>query len=97
MDVNIGYMLLSAREQLLEELQTATHQTTISPGAEALIEIDGEEERILYMNNSGSFDDVLVITPQSPIGEAISGRSSGERVSYTVGNNQLEVIIKNIE
>lgn len=97
MDVNMGYSILASQEALLAEIQAAEPQTTVHPGAECVIEIEGEEERILFMRNSGKLDDLFVITPDSPIGQAIMGSVPGEEVTYSLGNRIMHVIVKNIQ
>jgi transcription elongation GreA/GreB family factor len=67
-------------------------------GLGALVELDQQGERTLYLigPRAGGTEIthdrrlVLVITPQSPLGEQLQGRKEGERLQLTVDHTRSE-------
>jgi transcription elongation GreA/GreB family factor len=67
-------------------------------GLGALVELEQQGERTLYLigPRAGGTEIthdrrlVLVITPQSPLGEQLQGRKEGERLQLTVGHTRSE-------
>lgn len=64
----------------------------------ALVELEGKEEKMLCFvaSRAGGLDiehenrEVLVITPQSPLGQQLVGRKQGERVNLEVAGGKTE-------
>ena len=54
---------------------------------------DGTREDFLFVGLAGPMDE-KVLTPKTPLGAAILGRRVGERVSYAVGNESYQVVIR---
>ena len=70
----------------------------------ALVELDQDGEKAFYfigpsaggteVNESGH--EVLVITPQSPLGSQLQGRQQGERVELTLAGAKRQIQIVNV-
>jgi transcription elongation factor GreA len=58
---------------------------------------DDEEERYLLGSIEERRDDVAVISPGSPLGQALSGRHVGETVDYEAPNGTLRVEIVGVD
>jgi transcription elongation factor GreA len=54
---------------------------------------DDDVERYLIGSIEERRDDVAVVSPNSPLGQALMGRRKGERVSYEAPTGPLEVEI----
>lgn len=96
-DLNIQLDGLEADKKLKEEIAQSGERDRVESGAYLELNFDGEVENYLFMNNYGSLPDVDIITPSSPIGEAISGKVAGEKAIYKVRDYRFEVEIKNIQ
>ena len=85
-----------AREQFMA-LDTRDFPPGEPIGIGALIELEGEGERLFYFLGpaAGGTEvvcdghEVLVITPTAPLGRLLHGKRPGERVEMAVGNARL--------
>jgi len=97
MEARIGH--LSA---LLEDAVVIADPTdddgVISVGSIITIRYDGDddEERFLIGNIEEQHDDLDVMSPTSPLGEALLGSSAGDAVSYEVHGNSLTVHVVDV-
>lgn len=70
-----------------------TAETPIALSAFLTIEHDGVRQNVILMKRGGGFQihfgavDVQVITPQSPLGEALMGLQKGDEAVVEVGSN----------
>jgi transcription elongation GreA/GreB family factor len=70
----------------------------------ALVELTGKKERSLYFigPRAGGTEiihdnrEVLVITPQSPLGQQLVGRKQGEKVKLEIAGARNELIISSV-
>ncbi len=58
---------------------------------------DDEAERYLIGSIEERHDDLEVVSPQSPLGEALMGAKAGDSVSYDAPNGSLTVVVVGIE
>jgi transcription elongation factor GreA len=58
---------------------------------------DDEAERYLVGSIEERHDDLHVVSPQSPMGEALLGSAVGDTVTYQAPNGELSVVILAIE
>lgn len=96
-DLNMQLDGMEADQRLQKEIVEAEECDTVKPGAYLELDFDGDTEPFLFMNNHGRLPDVDIVTPKSPIGQAIQGKGIGEKAQYRVGNETLIVEIKNIK
>lgn len=72
----------------------------VAPGTVVTILYEGEDEDAAETYLVGSIEErhheLDVITPRSPLGEALLGHQAGEVVSYVANNVALEVKILNV-
>jgi transcription elongation factor GreA len=73
--------------------------TTVEIGTVVSIryEDDGEEESYFVGSIEEKRDGLTVLSPNSPLGKVLLGRSVNEHVSYMAPNGEIKVIILNIE
>ena len=80
------------------EIVEAEGGGTIVPGSVVTLTMDGEPEKYLLGSIEEQADGLDVISPGSPLGGALIGRSAGDTVSYeTPTGAQLEVEITSVE
>ena len=73
---------------------------TAGPGTVLTVRFAGEDEdeKFLIGAREGAPEGMTVYSPQSPIGEAVTGRSAGESVEYTTpAGKAMTVEIKAVE
>jgi transcription elongation factor GreA len=58
---------------------------------------DADAERYLVGSIEERHDDLHVVSPNSPLGEALIGRQPGDSVSYAAPNGELRVEIVEVE
>jgi len=58
---------------------------------------EDEAERYLVGSIEERHDDLHVVSPQSPMGEALLGAKVGDTVSYRAPNGELQVVVMSIE
>jgi len=58
---------------------------------------EDEAERYLVGSIEERHDDLHVVSPQSPMGEALLGTKVGDTVSYQAPNGELQVVVMSIE
>ncbi len=58
---------------------------------------DDEAERYLIGSIEERHDDLHVVSPQSPLGEALLGATAGDTVSYQAPTGDLQVIVMSVE
>jgi transcription elongation factor GreA len=78
---------------------SATAKGVVATGTIVGIRYDGDDEVERYLLGSieERRDDVSVISPGSPLGRALLGRSLGEFVEYEAPNGQLRVEIVSLD
>ena len=65
------------------EIVEAAAGGTVVPGSVVTISMDGDEERYLLGSIEERHDDLDVISPSSPLGEALIGSAPGDEVTFT--------------
>ncbi|MBW3610782.1 MAG: GreA/GreB family elongation factor [Actinomycetota bacterium] len=77
----------------------ATDTTTVVVGTVVELRFGGDldTERFLVGNIEERHDDLEVLSPGSPLGQAIVGAAVGEHRTYEVNGNQLGIEIVSIE
>ncbi len=83
-----------ARAQLVDEAATAATDTVVA-GTVVTIRYDGDDdvERFLVGSIEERTEGVGVVSPGSPLGQALLGRSAGESVEYEAPGGVLRVEI----
>ncbi len=61
----------------------APDSDSATPGMLVTLDIEGDEEQYFLGSREEAFGDVDVLSTQSPLGRAVSGRRPGEEFSYT--------------
>lgn len=98
LELDIVLDLLARKGELKKEIESAGSCDTAVPGASMVVSINNEEdENFLFMNTPGTFSDIQVITPVSPLGENLVGKKAGETVVYSVKSRSFTAVIKKIE
>ncbi len=49
-----------------------------------IVKENGEETSFYFVKNSATLSGVQLLTPTSPLGEAIEGKKEGEKFSYQI-------------
>ena len=82
--------MMEARIRQLETLlrsavvgEVAGTSGVAGPGTVVVLEIAGEEETYFLGSREEAIDGMDVLSVQSPLGRAVSGRKAGEEFSYT--------------
>ena len=72
---------------------------TVAAGSVVALRYEGDEDtdRFLVGSIEERRDDVAVVSPQSPLGQALIGRRKGDVVSYQAPGGNLKVEIVDIE
>jgi transcription elongation factor GreA len=71
---------------------------TVRVGATVTIDFgDGDTERYLVGNIEEKRQDVEIVSPAAPLGQALLGRSIGDEVTYEVNGKTLAVKLVGIE
>ena len=75
------------------------HSGTVSVGSVVSIRFEGDDdaERFLVGSIEERHDDLEVVSPGSPLGQALMGARSGDVRSYQVNGRELRVEIVHIE
>lgn len=94
--VNISRDVLDRANRFREEIEAAEFRYSVESGAFLDLLINGEPKQFVFMNTSGTLPDISVVTPDSPIGQAIVGKIPGDTAQYSVGVKQFKVDIKSI-
>ena len=78
---------------------SAGDTTNVVVGTVVALRFEGDEaiERFLVGNIEERHDDLDVLSPKSPLGQAVVGASVGEHRTYEVNGNQLGIEIVSIE
>ncbi|HEX9994803.1 MAG TPA: transcription elongation factor GreA [Acidimicrobiales bacterium] len=88
-------------QALLEqaEITEGGGSDTVAPGSVVTIVYEGDDERERYLIGSieERRDGLDVMSPGSPLGQALLGRSVGDRVSYEAPGGSLTVEVVDIE
>lgn len=93
---SIGRDTLEVLEGARKEIAEAPLRFRVEPGADVDTLLDGREQRILVLNTRIELPGVTVISPRSPIGQAMDGKIAGDDASYSIGSNRFSVRIRSI-
>lgn len=93
-ELNTQHRSLAQQKTLLEEIKGADLRFQVEPGAYVDLLVNGEHQQVLFMNTQGDLPDVDVITPQSPMGQSIEGKITGDKGSFEVGSRKFTVEIQ---
>ncbi len=77
----------------------AADTTAVAVGTVVELRFEGDEttERFLVGSIEERHDDLEVLSPGSPLGRAVMGAAVGDRRTYEVNGNQLDIEIISIE
>ena len=74
---------------------------TVAAGSIVHLRYEGDDEDEVVKYLVGSIEerhgDLEVVSPNSPLGEALLGASAGDTVSYAMPNGELSVIVVEVE
>jgi transcription elongation factor GreA len=72
---------------------------TVELGSIVEIRYEGDDDTETYLIGSieERHDDLHVVSPRSPLGEALMGRTKGDSVTYAAPNGELSVIVVDVE
>ncbi len=98
MEARIRQLQAMLASAVILEPDTSAAGGPIAAGAivEIRYEGDAETERYLVGSIEEKRDDVSVISPGSPLGQALLGKKAGETVSYQAPNGTLSVEIVSV-
>ncbi len=73
--------------------------STVTPGVRVtLVDEDGDEDVYAFTSTlNKTHDDVALISPESPLGAAIAGKSVGDKASYSAPAGVFEVEVVSID
>lgn len=95
-ELNTQYGLLAQQKRFLEEIENGDLRYQVESGAYVDLLIDGQPQQVLFMNTFGNLPSVDVVTPKSPIGQAIKDKIAGEQVTYKVRERIVTVAVRSI-
>jgi len=83
------------KAEIVEEVGAASPTGKVSAGTIVSIRYDGDEdvERFLVGSIEEHHDDLNVVSPRSPLGQALLGKGPGEVVEYDAPGGKLRVEI----
>lgn len=96
LEVNIGLDTLKQLSSARKEIAGSDLRYKVEPGAYVDALIDGVPTRLLYLTTRVELPDVEVVTPQSPIGQAIKDKIAGDQATYKVRERVVKVAIRSI-
>lgn len=96
LDVSIGQGILDNLQKARSEIEEAPLRFRVEPGADVDVILNGESKRLLVLRTRVDIPGITVISPESPIGKAISEKITGDKATYTVGSQRFSVEIKGI-
>ena len=96
LEVSIGRDILEALQKAHAEIEESPLRYRVESGAFIDATVDGEPTQFLYLDRRIELPDVMVITPQSPIGQAIKDKIAGDKANYAVGSNRFRIEIMSI-
>jgi len=84
-----------AEAQIVEDMGAASPAGTVSTGSIVTIRYDGDDEveRFLVGSIEERHDDLNVVSPGSPLGQAVLGKGPGEVVEYEAPGGKLRIEI----
>ncbi|MHB8670177.1 MAG: GreA/GreB family elongation factor [Acidimicrobiales bacterium] len=95
MEARIRQLQAMLDRAIIVESNPDASDGVVSPGLVVTIRYEGDEEgeRYLFGSIEERRDDLSVISPGSPLGKALTGRRSGDTVSYEAPGGLLKVEI----
>ena len=88
-------------ESILEhfEIVEADDGDVVGPGKLVTLSIDGDEPETYYLgSHEEQFEGAATMTPETALGQAITGKSVNEMCSYTTPNgHELSVVVISVE
>jgi transcription elongation factor GreA len=94
---------MEARIRQLEELLRDAHigeardTDQAGPGLVVELEVEGDEETYLLGSREDRHDSLEILSADSPMGQAVTGASAGDRVSFaTPSGVDVQVVVKAI-
>ena len=94
MEARIRQLEATLRSAVLVD-QSASSSDTVAAGTVVSLRYEGDDdvERFLIGSIEERHDELSVISPNSPLGQALLGRSAGESVEYEAPSGKLKVEI----
>jgi transcription elongation factor GreA len=95
MEARIRQLEATLRSAVLVDQAAAVTSSTVGAGTVVSLRYEGDDdvERYLIGSIEERHDELSVITPDSPLGQALLGRSAGETVQYEAPSGTLKVEI----
>lgn len=79
------------------EVVEVTEDGVVKPGMLVTIRHEGEEPEVYLLGQRGESDEHDILTPESPIGKAVLGKSAGEIVAARIGEREIKVEIVEVK
>lgn len=87
-------------EEFKEFLENTGEKTQIEEGAEFTVEFTSTGDRIenaIFAPLAVALEDVMIITPKSPLGGAVQGKKTGEDFVYEIEGRKTSGIVQRVE
>lgn len=98
MEARIRQIMGTLQDAVVVDVGAAdTNSVVVGTVVTLRFEGDDDTERFLVGNIEERHDDAEVLSPGSPLGQAVMGASAGEHRTYEVNGNQLGIEIVAIE
>lgn len=79
------------------EIVEVSEDGIVKPGMLVTIRHDGDEAEEYLLGQRGESDEHVILTPESPIGKAILGKSKGEAVAANIGGSESKIEIVEVK
>lgn len=96
LEVSIGLSTLETLQKACTEIDESPLRFKAEPGADIGAVLNGEPQRFLVLKTRVELPGITVISPDSPIGKAISDKIAGDRVAYEIGSKRFSVEILSV-
>ena len=85
--------------EIVADVDDGFDDSVVAPGLVVSIRFEGEDavEQFLFGSIEERRPDIEVVSPGSPMGQALEGTRAGETVTYEANGNQLSIEIVAIE
>ena len=95
MEARIRQLEATLRSAVVVDQEAAGSASTVSAGTVVSLRYEGDDdvERFLIGSIEERHDELSVISPNSPLGQALLGRAAGELVEYDAPSGKLKVEI----
>jgi hypothetical protein len=95
-EANLNIGLLEELKIAKEEIVASNSCNKAESGAFINAEVNGKNLNLLYLHKRINLPGIIVITPNSPIGQAIKDKSAGDEVVYSVKSKTFVIKLNTI-